>query len=338
MTRSWIVAALLTSLVGAAYPAAAAGSDGPAPAGPRAKRAAKIPYRLVKLMPEQDQAVVYDREHREHLLVQIGDDLGDFQVIDVDDEELVLWRDGREIVLTVDASAPAPRAMLVHRPPRVVSATEPAELPAAPPAPAPAASAPALLDPYGVPPVVAVLPVPAPIDPYGAPPAPPAAAPDGPTVVLAPPEQRASLEDADLIDPYAEPPAPTVVPAPVAAEPVKGVPARTSEAARAVELRSAVMPLQRAQLDAAVASFDKLARDHGFERTPRGVRLQRVAPGSFAYAMGLRAGDVITAIDGAPLRGLDDVAATYVGLDSATQLSLDIERGGTRGTLRFTLR
>jgi S1-C subfamily serine protease len=97
------------------------------------------------------------------------------------------------------------------------------------------------------------------------------------------------------------------------------------------------MPLSRGQLDAALASFDKLAKDHRFELTPRGVKLREVGPTTYAYALGLRAGDVVTAIDGAPLRGLDDAASAYVRLSSAKQLSLAIERGGATGTLRFSI-
>ena len=383
MTRTWIAALLLAAA--AAGPAAAEG-PAPGPAVPRAVKPAKIPFRVVKLMPDAAQALVYDRTTSEHLLVQVGDDVGEYQVIDVDDEELVLWRDGREIVLTVDPTAPQEPAVLAHRPPRVVSAgAGVAPAPVAPTSPAPAVAAPAAaapatalspesvgpnqvlidpygagvsaagpLDPYAAPAVVA------PLDPYavgpvapaaiapvtvGAAPAPgtltPAAAapapvdPNAPHSVLAPPDQRASLASAVVLDPYAEP---KVVSAPAGAEPIKGVPAPLSEAARAAELRADVLTIQRSQLEAAVTSFDKLAKDHGFEKTARGVRLRQVAPDSYAYSLGLRSGDVITAIDGAPLRGLDDAAAAYVRLASATRLTFDVERGEVRGSLRFALR
>lgn len=361
MTRSWIAAALLAVVAGAGT--AAAEGSGSEPAPPVAARPARIPYRVVKLMPESSQALVYDRSTRAHLVVAIGDDLGDFQVIDVDDEELVLWRDGREVVLVVDPSAPSAPAVLAHRPPTVVSvapSAPPAALapekvapdqvlidpyaaslaPAGPTAPAAAAAGP--LDPYAeLAPVTAVSAAPtAPATVVSA--AAPAPAivpavvdPNAPHVVLAPPDQRASLQAAEVLDPYAEP---KVVAAPAGAEPIKGVPAPTSEAARAGEIRADVMTIQRAQLQDAVTSFDKLAKDHGFEKTGRGVRVRQVAPDSYAYGLGLRAGDIITAIDGAPLRGLDDAASAYVRLDTATSLRLDIERAGARGTLRFALR
>ncbi|HVV84322.1 MAG TPA: PDZ domain-containing protein [Kofleriaceae bacterium] len=448
MTRMWIAAALLSTLVGAA-PARAEGPAAPAspvPAIPRAARhLAKIPYRVEKLMPDSDQAIVFDRNSGEHTLVQIGDDLGDFQVIDVDDESLTLWRDGREVVLVLDPTAALPPAILAHRPPKAVSAdgvadadgvaeahaapatgaplmdpyggtqtsapdalmdpyaqaavapppasgnvvaapspaitvvaapaaavsaaaapipadatVVPAPAPAAAvsataasipagatvvPAPAPAAAVSATAAPIPADATVAPAPTPAPAAvvsataasiPAGATvvPAPAAAAPGDPHAVLAPPDQRASLQAEAVLDPYAQP---KVVVAPAGAEPVKGVPAPGADAADSGAIRAAVMPLQRAQLQAQLASFEKLAKDYGFERTPRGVKLVRVAPDSFAYGLGLRSGDVVSAIDGAPLRGLDDAASAYVQLDSASQLRLDVERGTARGTLRFAL-
>ncbi len=356
MTRT-LAALLLSSLAGLAAvgPAAADVPGAPAaPVTPAAKRAGKVPYRVLKVMPATQQAVVLDREHNTQVQVEIGDNLGDFQVIDVDEDEVVLWRDGREVVLPFDPAAIAPPAS-----------------PAPGATPRPTGGAPSLLDPYGssglvsapgpldpyasaAPPrVVSATNPGSPLDPYatvvsatapatpGAAPVVSATAPAGPAIpgapheVLAPPDQRASLQGAEVLDPYAEP---KVVPAPAGAEPIKGVPAPQSEAARALEIRAEPLPVQRAQLVAAVASFDKLAKDHGFVRTGRGVRITRVDVDSYAYGLGLRAGDLITAIDGAPLRGLDDAAAAYVGLDTAAQLRLDIERGSARGTLRFTLK
>ena len=368
MTRTTIAAVLLTALAGVT-PAAAEGAEPPAPAA--IKRTGKIPFRVVKLMPATQQALVFDRAASEHLVVQVGDELGAFQVIDIDDEELVLWSDGREVVLTVDPSAPAPLAVLAHRPPTVVSAqaaapgavgptatpvtvattSAPVATVSAAAVPAPAGQAP--LDPYAlaylpssstlvapVDPYAAAAPASStPVDPYAADAAPvdptAPAAPAALRTVMAPPAQRASLASAEVLDPYAEP---TVVAAPAGSRPLQGVPAPTADAALATEIRVGVLPIQRAQLEAAVTRFDTLVKDHGFEQTARGVRLLRVAPGSYAHGLGLRGGDVVTAIDGVPLRGLDDVASAYVRVATANELRLDIERGSTRGTLRFALR
>ena len=365
MTRTWLAALLLSSLAGVA-PARAEGPRPTPPAAPKAsKRFGKIPFRVVKLLPATEQVLIYDKDQRKHLVVQVGDPLGTFEVVAVDDEELVLLRDGRELVLLVDPSAPMPRAFLVPAPhaPRSAASAGPGPLdpygsvptvpvptaapptvtaqPMAPldpyatggPAPAPTRAA-APLDPYATAPTAPPV-GPVPLDPYALPRAASTDAGPGLHEVLAPPAQRASLGVSEVVDPYAEP---KVVAAPIGAKPVTGVPAPTSEAARAVEIRAEVLPLARAELQAAVANFDKLAKELAFERTGRGVRLGQVPVTSYAYKLGLRSGDVISAIDGAPLRGLDDAAAAYVRLGTATQLSLDVERGAARGTLRFTLR
>src|SRR5688572_13948570 len=81
MTRTWFAAVLLAAVAGAGT--AAAEGPAPGPAVPRAVKPGKIPYRVVELMPETEQALVYDRGTSAHLLVQIGDDLGDYQVIEV---------------------------------------------------------------------------------------------------------------------------------------------------------------------------------------------------------------------------------------------------------------
>src|SRR5262245_15907572 len=124
MTRLWIGAVLLSSLsLAGAAPAQAEGPGAPMPAVPAvAKKAAKIPFRALKAMPDTSEALLIDRASGETFLVTIGDDLGEYQVIDVDDEEVVLWKDGREIVLAVDPAAKVPAAVLAHRPPVAVEA------------------------------------------------------------------------------------------------------------------------------------------------------------------------------------------------------------------------
>jgi type II secretory pathway component PulC len=123
-------------------------------------------------------------------------------------------------------------------------------------------------------------------------------------------------------------PAPVVTPAPPAPAP-----------APAVEVvRVETQTIKRGELSAALADFDRLSKTIGFTRTPTGVRLGKVDAGTYFYGLGLRTGDVVTAIDGAPLRGLDDAAGAYARLGSAKKLALDVERAGARGTLRFALK
>ena len=96
--------------------------------------------------------------------------------------------------------------------------------------------------------------------------------------------------------------------------------------------------MKRAELEAALSDFARLGKDIGFTRLPRGVKLGKVTTGSYFWKLGLRDGDIVSAIDGKPLRTLDDAAAAYARLGSAQKLAVDVERGTARGTLRFVLK
>ncbi len=292
----------LASLVlGLAVTAGAASADAPRPSGSKGKaaraRIGKVPFRVVKLLPETRQALVFDRDRGAHVLVSEGERLGAFDVVEIDDDQVVLGRDGREVILVVDPDAPQPAAPAVAS----TRAGEPRSTP--------------LLDPY-----LDLL------DPYGL-----AAVRE----VLAPPEQRASMQDTAVVDPYADR-APTVVPAPAAAKPIAPTAAPGSPGDLAI--RKEPLSIQRRELEAALADFARLGSEVGFTRVERGVRLGKIASGSYFWTLGLRPGDVATAIDGKPMRGIDDAAAAYARLGSAKQLAIDVDRAGTRGTLRFQLR
>lgn len=47
-------------------------------AKPAKKRLGRVPFRVVKLLPETRQALVYDQDRRAHVLVSEGDQLGAF--------------------------------------------------------------------------------------------------------------------------------------------------------------------------------------------------------------------------------------------------------------------
>lgn len=126
---------------------------------------------------------------------------------------------------------------------------------------------------------------------------------------------------------------------PDALPPVAAPPAAPPPAAPAVEaIRLESMTLKRGELASALGDFDSLHKAIGFVRTGTGVRLTTIAPGSYFHGMGLRSGDVVTAINNAPLRTLDDAAAAYARLGSAKKLDLAVVRAGERGTLHFALK
>ncbi len=294
---------------------------GPALAEDRPRqRVGKVTLRVTQVFPETHQALVYDKATNKHVVVTEGEQLGKYEIVEVGDDELIVRVSGRELVL-------------------------PAEQPAAPAAPAKPAD-PGLLDPYATStpaPPAAPPSGPGPLDPYAG----IAPTPAEIRVVVAPAAQRAGGSAAPL-DPYApiatpatpapaKPDAkPPVVAKPDATPPAPPPPPPAAPAVEAIRLES--MTLKRRELASALGDFDSLHKAIGFVRTGTGVRLTTIAPGSYFHGMGLRSGDVVTAINNAPLRTLDDAAAAYARLGSAKKLDLAVVRAGERGTLHFALK
>lgn len=280
-------------------------------------RVGKVTLRVAQVFPETGQALVLDKTTGKHLVVSEGDTVGKYQIVEVGDDEVVVRSGSRELVLPADEPAKSAPAVTAEGP-----LLDPYA--AAVPTEKPTASTP-LLDPYAPEPIREVLAPPtsratggttAPVDPYTTA-APPAAPAPKPVVTPAP--------------------TPAVVtPAPGKSVPPAPVPAPTTPAVEVVRVDP--MTIKRSELSSALSDFDRLSKTVGFTRTATGVRLGKVDAGTYFYGLGLRSGDVVTAIDGAPLRGLDDAAGAYARLGSAKKLALDVERGGVRGTLRFALK
>ncbi|HEY7259280.1 MAG TPA: trypsin-like peptidase domain-containing protein [Gaiellales bacterium] len=68
-----------------------------------------------------------------------------------------------------------------------------------------------------------------------------------------------------------------------------------------------------------------------------GARIARVETGSPAAAAGLKAGDVITAIDGAPVSSADDVVQHLSAMSPGDSVTLTVQRGGSTSTIQATL-
>lgn len=71
--------------------------------------------------------------------------------------------------------------------------------------------------------------------------------------------------------------------------------------------------------------------------TPEGVRIDEVAPGSPAAAADLRAGDILTAVDGQPVRSLADVQSALVLSRPDDEVTIDRVRSASAGTVEVTL-
>jgi putative serine protease PepD len=68
-----------------------------------------------------------------------------------------------------------------------------------------------------------------------------------------------------------------------------------------------------------------------------GARIARVEAGSPAAGAGLKAGDVITAIDGRPVSSADDVVQGLSAMSPGDSVTLTVQRGGSASTIHATL-
>lgn len=306
----------------------------------------KLGLRVVRVMPESHQALLYDKNRGTHVLVEVGKAIEGFTVQDIDDDEVTLAADGASIVL-----AAPDQGWRKHGParadrevPGIATPTKPADPYAPPPvttnSPAPAEVAP--VDPYGdvrtveapkaidttEPRVVSatgapVTPAPAATPPAAAPiaatpittaAAPPATAPAAPAPIT-----TAGLQIdpavAVVIPPTAEPAAPDAAPQP-------------SELAIA---------LVRADVAAALTDFGKLSTSAKGAFTPAGLRLDKLADGSLYVKAGLRPGDIVTAVDGKPLHSIDDAADLYARAGGLKAVTVLLVRGGKPLTLRVAI-
>lgn len=80
-----------------------ANSPDPKAVAPRAK----VSLRVVKLLPESHQALLFDRNRGTHVLAEVGGTIDGYKVEDIDDDEVTLSVDGKEIVLTAPAPDPS---------------------------------------------------------------------------------------------------------------------------------------------------------------------------------------------------------------------------------------
>jgi len=96
--------------------------------------------------------------------------------------------------------------------------------------------------------------------------------------------------------------------------------------------------LERKQVDAALSDFGALAASVDGTFTPTGLRLDKVTPGSLFARAGLVTGDTITAIDGKPLRSIDDAADLYARAGGMKAATVQLVRAGKPHTLRLEIK
>ena len=281
----------------------------PAPAPAAAKP--KVPLRVVRILPDTHQALLFDKTKGTHVLADIGKTIDGFLVDDIDDDEVTLTAEGgTQIVL-----AAPDRSWRRH------DADHDGEARPARPAAVKAdkKAAPAPEDPY-----VAA----APVDPYGEPEVRTVEAPrainageDGVRTAEAPGTTVTTVAatPAPTAPTATTPPAPAAMPAPTATAPTDA------------------LVLSRAEVNAALGNFAQLAASVKGSFTPAGVKLDAVNADSLFAKAGLKAGDVITSINNQPLKSIDDAANLYARASTTKALVVAVTRATKPITLRVVI-
>jgi membrane-associated protease RseP (regulator of RpoE activity) len=329
-----------------AAPPPPAAAPAPAPA------AKKLPLRVVRVLTETHQALLFDKTKGTHVLVEIGKEIDGFKVDDIDEDTVTLTpiEGGAQIVL----AGPDPSWR------RHAGATKPA---AAAPEDPYASAAP--MDPYGADDVPSVE---APGSVASGPVAAPIAAGDGGVRTAAAPSstpvapRTVSATGAPTDPGFATTPVSTTAPAtapivdtssssnwstlPVSnAAPAITSPAIAAPAASATATSGGNAPtllplptmLSKSDVAAALSNFGALAGSMRGSFTPAGAKIDAVGPDSLLAKAGLRAGDVITSINNQPLRSLDDAANLYARAGSMKVATIVFQRAGKPMMLRLTI-
>lgn len=138
---------------------------------------------------------------------------------------------------------------------------------------------------------------------------------------------------------------PPVVPTPAApGPPVSGVDgAGGDDVAQGVTKTGAYdYTLDRKMLDKQLADLSKLQSEarvvpHYKDNSYQGFKLVGVRPGSLYRAIGIRSGDVITAVNGNKIDSPNKALELFEQLKSSSNISVEIERRGQPKTLGYTI-
>ena len=313
----------------------------PAEAAPRASRP-KVPLRVVKVLPETRQVLLFDKTKGSNVVAEVGQDVDGYVVDEISDDDVTLVaQNGTEVILT----APEP-AWRRRQASRKASATG-----------APIKAEPAPQDPYAdtAPTAGSIA---APITPgadgvrvadanHPTPTVTPVVEPGADGVRVASAAAPAEYDPGvaafmaavagEEIDEDGNPvsaSAPT--PAPATTVPATTVPA-TTVPAPTVTAGPTTATIKRAEIDAALADFARTSSTFRAAFVKDGLRFDDVAQGSLLARVGLERGDVVTTVDGQPLRSLDDAANLYARLPTARGTTLQVLRTGKPLTLRVSI-
>ena len=109
MRRLFGLLVAIAALAAPARPAFSEAAD--APAKSKKAKAKLPPYRLIRVLPETHQALLLDKKRGKHVVVDVGEEVGGYEVTEIDEEHVVLSRGGdlREYVLVAGEAKPTER-------------------------------------------------------------------------------------------------------------------------------------------------------------------------------------------------------------------------------------
>ncbi len=79
-------------------------------------------------------------------------------------------------------------------------------------------------------------------------------------------------------------------------------------------------------------------RPYFSEGKPDGFMVSRIKQGSIFQKMGLKNGDVIQGVNDSPIGSADDMLGLYKGLQSGSEITLNLKRRGKQETLKYTFK
>jgi len=292
-----------------------------------AAKASKVPFRVVRMLPETHQVLLLHKNRGSHVVAEVGQDIDGYIVDEIDGDEVTLVApSGAEIILTAPDTTWRRRA--AER--KAAAAKTKAPETAAP------------VDPYADEDPISMTPdgqIKVRVS-SATPKVPVVDA--GPPAVTAPADPYASTDDGftAFAEAVGAPAAPAEKPAqkPATKPADAGVEAADALAAAATGTPAPKgFSLSRGEVDAALADFGATAVTFDARFVAEGLRIDAIAKGTLLEKAGLVKGDIITAVDGKPLRSFDDAADLYARLPTAKAATVVVQRAGKPVTLKVAI-
>jgi S1-C subfamily serine protease len=95
--------------------------------------------------------------------------------------------------------------------------------------------------------------------------------------------------------------------------------------------------LTRTEVRVALADFGRLTSAIRGEFTPVGAKIDGVTARSVFAKVGLKTGDIVTAVDGKPILTIDDAAELYSRATTARNITVSVLRAGKPATLKVSI-